>query len=154
MAGQSHLELRSTQLPRHTREGGYPGGEQWGNRPLDTRLRGYDDNWDEASVSNTIALLPALVHRAAIAGLSKIDPYITSLHLLQDHVADGNFSEADALIKEVKAAVPPTPHSEMRARLENLQGIISLFQHDLSQAENCISRFHRRNTSRSREVRL
>ena len=54
--GQSHWELRSTQLPRHTREGGYPGGEQWGNRPLDTRLRGYDDNWDEASVSNAIAL--------------------------------------------------------------------------------------------------
>jgi hypothetical protein len=25
--------------------------------PLDTRLRGYDDNWDEASVSNAIALV-------------------------------------------------------------------------------------------------
>jgi hypothetical protein len=102
---------------------------------------------------HAIALLPALVHRAAIAGLSKIDPYITALHLLPDHVADGNFSEADALITEVKAAVPLTPHSEMRARLENLQGIISLFQHDLSQAESCISRFHRRNTNRSHEVR-
>ena len=101
---------------------------------------------------HAIALLPALVHRAAIAGRSKIDPYITALHLLQDNVADGDFSEADTLIREVQAAVPPTPHSEMRARLENLRGVISLFQHDLSQAGNCISRFHRRNISRSHEV--
>jgi len=79
--------------------------------------------------------LPALVHRAAIAGLSKIDPYITTLHVLQDHLEDGDFTEVEALIDEVKAALPPTPRSTTRSLFENLQGIISLFRHDPRQAE-------------------
>jgi tetratricopeptide (TPR) repeat protein len=80
--------------------------------------------------------LPALVHRAALAGLQRIDPYMTALHLLQTHVLDGVFTDVLVLIDEIKTQLPPTPRSYERSLFENLQGIINLFQHEPDQAQS------------------
>jgi hypothetical protein len=69
-----------------------------------------------------------LVHRAAVAGLGRIDPYFTSLHLIQKHTEDRDFSDATGLISTTMALFPPTPLNADRALFANLQGIISLFQ--------------------------
>jgi tetratricopeptide (TPR) repeat protein len=72
--------------------------------------------------------LAALVHRAALAGMSRIDPYTTSLYLVQSHVNDGDFSEAEALIDASKAQLPKRVESFDRAVFENLQGLIALLR--------------------------
>ena len=82
----------------------------------------------------------ALVHRAALAGMTKIDPYITALHLLQAHVADGDFGPAEDLANEVMAHLPPTPISLDRSALENLHGAIAVFRAQLEPASDW---FHR-----------
>jgi Tfp pilus assembly protein PilF len=84
--------------------------------------------------------LASLVHRAALAGVAEIDPYFTSLYLVQSHAADQDFSEAEAMIHTAKAQLPPTPVSYDRSLLENLQGIISLFR---TQPDAAKKWFHR-----------
>jgi tetratricopeptide (TPR) repeat protein len=81
-----------------------------------------------------------LVHRAALLGMSQIDPYVTSLYLVQSHEADGDFSEAEALIKQTTAALPPAKISFDRSLFENLQGIIELLRGNVDTAD---SFFHR-----------
>ncbi len=80
--------------------------------------------------------LPSLVHRSAIAALSRIDPYMTALHMLQSHVLDGQFTEVQVMIDQVKAQLPPTPRSYARSLFENLNGIINLFQREPVAARN------------------
>jgi tetratricopeptide (TPR) repeat protein len=72
--------------------------------------------------------LAAFVHRAALAGMARIDPYTTSLYLVQSHVDDGDFSEAEALINASKAQLPKRVESFDRAVFENLQGLIALLR--------------------------
>jgi Tfp pilus assembly protein PilF len=88
--------------------------------------------------------LAALVHRAALLGMTRIDPYITALYLLEIHTADGDFSQAEALINDTKAQLPQTPVSFDRSVLENLQGIMALFRGKLDEAD---SWFHAATTS-------
>ena len=52
--------------------------------------------------------LVQLVHRGAIAGLGRIDPYFTALYLIRSHVEDRDFSEASALIDRTLSEVAPT----------------------------------------------
>jgi tetratricopeptide (TPR) repeat protein len=88
--------------------------------------------------------LAALVHRAAVAGMIKIDPYITALYLIESHVEDGDFSQAEVLVEAVKTQLPQTPVSYDRSALENLQGIIALHRGQLDVANDW---FHRASTS-------
>lgn len=74
--------------------------------------------------------LVQMVHRAAIAGLSRIDPYFTALYLIQQHAMDRDFAQAKAIIEGTLAQFPPTPVSPDRADFINLQGIIALFGTD------------------------
>ena len=86
----------------------------------------------------------SLVHRAALRGMSLIDPYVTSLYLVQAHAAGGDFSEAEAMIKQTMAALPPAPISFDRSLFENLQGIIELRKGNVDKADPW---FHRASTS-------
>jgi hypothetical protein len=88
--------------------------------------------------------LTSLVHRAALAGMTKIDPYVTALYLLQAHTDDGDFNEAETLVNATKTQLPPTPASFDRALLENLQGMMALFRGQLDDAR---SWFHRASDS-------
>jgi tetratricopeptide (TPR) repeat protein len=84
--------------------------------------------------------IDALVHRAALRGMAQIDPYVTSLYLLQLHETDHDFSDAEVLIKQTIAALPPAKTSFDRSLFENLQGIIELLRGDVDTAD---SFFHR-----------
>src|SRR6185312_16327273 len=64
-----------------------------------------------------------LLHRAALIGLARIDPYITALNLMQRHEHDRNFADVQALIEFARSQLPPTPTSLDRSLLENLDGI-------------------------------
>jgi Tfp pilus assembly protein PilF len=78
--------------------------------------------------------IASLVHRAALVGMSYLDPYVTSLYLVEAHAADQDFSEAEALIDKTKAALPPTVTSFDRSLLENLEGIIELARGKIDKA--------------------
>jgi len=84
--------------------------------------------------------LAALVHRAALVGMQRIDPYITSLYLLQSPASGGDFGQAEAVINETLAQLPPTPVNFDRSLFENLLGIMALFRGRLDEADNW---FHR-----------
>jgi tetratricopeptide (TPR) repeat protein len=86
----------------------------------------------------------SLVHRAALRGMSLIDPYITSLYLLQSHEVDHDFSEAEAMIKQTMAALPRARISFDRSLFENLNGIIELLRGNINEAD---SWFHRASIS-------
>jgi tetratricopeptide (TPR) repeat protein len=88
--------------------------------------------------------IEALVHRAALRGMALLDPYVTSLYLLQTHETDHDFSEAEALIKQTIAALPPAKTSFDRSLFENLQGIIELLRGDIETAD---AYFHRAGVS-------
>jgi predicted Zn-dependent protease len=85
-----------------------------------------------------------LVHRSALRAMSLIDPYLTSLYLLQSHEADRDFSEAGALVKQTMVALAPAEISFDRSLFENLQGIIDLLQGNVTEAD---AWFHRAEAS-------
>jgi Tfp pilus assembly protein PilF len=70
----------------------------------------------------------ALLHRAALVGMSRIDPYLTALDLMQRHSGDKDFIDTESLINFAKSQIPPTPISPERSLFENLQGILALFR--------------------------
>lgn len=70
----------------------------------------------------------ALLHRAALVGMARIDPYLTALDIVQRHASDKDFSDAETLINFAKSQIPPTPRSMERSLFENLQGILALFR--------------------------
>lgn len=69
-----------------------------------------------------------LLHRAALVGMSRIDPYLTALSLMQRHASDQDFTDAETLITFAKSQLPPTPLNSERSLFENLQGILALFR--------------------------
>jgi tetratricopeptide (TPR) repeat protein len=71
-----------------------------------------------------------LVHRAALVGLARIDPYITALNLMRRHEFDKDFADVLGLIEFTKGQLPPTQNNPDRSLLENLQGIVALFGGD------------------------
>ena len=86
----------------------------------------------------------SMVHRAAVFGVAKIDPYFTALYLVGDHAQDRDFSEVRKLIDQAKEHLPPTPVNFDRSLLENLQGVIELFNNKPTEAD---AWFHRAATS-------
>jgi tetratricopeptide (TPR) repeat protein len=75
------------------------------------------------------ALIP-FVRRCALWSASQFAPYSTALHLLQQHAADSDFTDAVALIEHAKSLLPPTPTSFDRALFDNLLGLVALFKND------------------------
>ena len=69
-----------------------------------------------------------LLHRAALIGMARIDPYLTALNLIQRHASDQDFTDAETLIIAAKSQIAPTPLSFDRSLFENLQGILALFR--------------------------
>src|SRR5262249_3145942 len=84
------------------------------------RLRSFEQQKGESVI--------ALLHRAALVGMSRVDPYLTALNLMQRHERDQDFWDAETLIIFAKGQLPPTPISAERSLYENLQGILSLFR--------------------------
>jgi tetratricopeptide (TPR) repeat protein len=70
----------------------------------------------------------ALLHRAALIGMARIDPYLTALNLMERHAADKDFADVETLVNFAKSQLPPMPHSGARSLFENLQGILALFR--------------------------
>jgi hypothetical protein len=70
------------------------------------------------------------VRRCALWSASQFAPYSTALHLLQQHAADSDFTDAVALIEHAKSLLPPTPTSFDRALFDNLLGLVALFKND------------------------
>ena len=81
------------------------------------------------------ALLP-FVQRCALWGVSQLAPYSTTLFLLQQHAADGNFTDVVALAQHSMALLPPTPHSFDRALFQNVLGLVALFKNDKQAARD------------------
>jgi len=88
--------------------------------------------------------LTQLVHRAALVGMTRIDPYVTALYLLQSHIEDMDFGHAETLVNQIKAQLPQTPTSYDRSILENLQGIMAVFRDQFDVANDW---FHRASNS-------
>ena len=70
----------------------------------------------------------ALLHRAALIGMARIDPYLTALNLMERHAADKDFADVETLVNFAKSQLSPMPHSPTRSLFENLQGILALFR--------------------------
>lgn len=100
---------------------------------LDGRVR--TPPFQELLVLQSGESVAALVHRAALSGMTRIDPYITSLYLVRSHTGDGDFSQAEALINQILAQLPPTPISSERSLFENLLGIIAVHRGRLDDAK-------------------
>jgi len=80
------------------------------------------------------------VQRCALWGVSQLAPYSTTLYLLQQHAADGNFTDVVALTEHAKALLPPTPHSFDRSLFENVLGLVALFKNDKQGARDAFER--------------
>jgi tetratricopeptide (TPR) repeat protein len=90
--------------------------------------------FQEVIVQSENESLVELIRRTADVGVSNIDPYLTALYLVQKHADDKNFKDPTALISYTKSALPPVPISPDRARMDNLLGIVQLFQDDVKSA--------------------
>ncbi len=94
-----------------------------------------------ASFQQEIALEPGetvlgLVQRASVIGMAHVDPYITALNETVVHADDKDFSHALAIIDYAMTSLPPTPLHFERSLLENLRGIIALFEGDVEAARD------------------
>ncbi|MGE4046150.1 MAG: tetratricopeptide repeat protein [Acetobacteraceae bacterium] len=87
----------------------------------------------------------ALAHRASIIAMAQVDPYSTALNLMQRHIVDLQFHDAEAIIAFGVARSPQTPVNAERALFENLEGIIALFRKNLPQAQERFQRAMRSN---------
>jgi tetratricopeptide (TPR) repeat protein len=74
--------------------------------------------------------LLTFVQRCALWGVSELAPYSTALYLLQQHAADGNFTDVVALAQHAQTLLPPTPHNFDRALFQNVLGLVALFKND------------------------
>jgi tetratricopeptide (TPR) repeat protein len=88
------------------------------------RVRSFEQQVEQQKGETVVALL----HRAALVGMARIDPYLTALNLMQRHSGDKDFADAETLINFAKSQIPPTPLSVERSLFENLQGILALFR--------------------------
>lgn len=88
------------------------------------RVQAFEQQIEQQKGETVVALL----HRAAQVGMSRIDPYLTELNLMQRHTSDADFTDAETLITVAKSQIPPTPISPARSLFENLQGILALFR--------------------------
>jgi Tfp pilus assembly protein PilF len=79
--------------------------------------------------------LPNFVRRAALTGASLLAPYTTALYLLQARSHDKEFGPVLALAEQAKAKLPPTPVNRERSLLENIPGIVALFNNDAKAAK-------------------
>ena len=88
------------------------------------RVNGFEQLVEQHKGESVIDLL----HRAALIGMARVDPYLTALSLMQRHETDTDFSDAETLIIVAKGKIAPTPLSFDRSLFENLQGILALFR--------------------------
>jgi len=79
--------------------------------------------------------LPNFVRRAALTGASQLAPYTTALYLLQARSHDKDFGHVLALAAQAKAKLPPNPVNRQRSLLENISGIVALFNNDAKAAK-------------------
>jgi tetratricopeptide (TPR) repeat protein len=79
--------------------------------------------------------LPNFVRRAALTGVSQLAPYTTALYLLQARSHDKDFGPVLALAAQAKAKLPPNPVNRQRSLLENIPGIVALFNNDAKAAK-------------------
>ncbi|HEV2301155.1 MAG TPA: hypothetical protein VGR91_06240 [Stellaceae bacterium] len=84
------------------------------------------------------------VKRCALWSGSQLAPYSTTLYLLQQHSADGNFQDVSALAEHSIQLLPNTPTSADRALFENVLGLLALFKNDAKKAHE---EFHKAMTS-------
>lgn len=76
----------------------------------------------------------SLVQRATVVAMATIDPYVTALNLMRQHIKDRDFSQSEKVIAFAKARLRPTQENADRAMLENLEGMIALFRRDTARA--------------------
>jgi tetratricopeptide (TPR) repeat protein len=74
--------------------------------------------------------LVPFVRRCALWGASELAPYLTALYLLQKHSADKNFAGVISLVEHTKGELSPAPLSFDRSALDNLLGIVALFENE------------------------
>lgn len=67
------------------------------------RVRAFEQEVVQQKGETVIALL----HRASLVGLARIDPYMTALDLMQRHASDKDFSDAETLINFAKSQFHP-----------------------------------------------
>lgn len=75
-----------------------------------------------------------LLHRAALIGMARIDPYLTALNLMERHAADKDFADVETLVNFAKSQLPPMPRHPTRSLFENLQGVLALFRENRQDA--------------------
>ena len=78
----------------------------------------------------------ALLHRAALTGMARIDPYLTALNLMERHAVDKDFTDVETLVNFAKSQLSPMPHSPTRSLFENLQGVLALFRENRQDARS------------------
>ncbi len=78
--------------------------------------------------------MPRFVRRAAVETSSRLDPYHTSLYLLERNDVDKNMAHLKTLLQTSIDRLAATPDNPERALFRNLQGIAALLDHDLAKA--------------------
>ena len=71
----------------------------------------------------------SLIRRSAQESAIKLDPYHAAIYLIR-YQKDAGLDRAASVIEDTIAAMPKTPHSDLRARLRNLSGIVALLRND------------------------
>lgn len=82
----------------------------------------------------------SLVERATSVAMAYIDPYMTALNLMRRHIRDRDFKRSQDVIDFAKSRLPLTAVSAERSMLENLEGMIALFNNDVTRARQQFQR--------------
>ena len=91
-------------------------------------------NFSQVFAPNPGEGMVSFLRRCALWGASQLAPYSTALYLLQKHAADRDFSDVVALVENAKTLLPATPTSFDRGLLDNILGLVALFNNDPSAA--------------------
>ncbi len=94
--------------------------------------RGTDFDQEVAQVKDEAIV--SLTQRAAITGVAHIAPYMTALSLMRRHIQDKDFHRSQEVIRYAKSQLPRSRPDPQRSLLENLEGMIALFNDDAGQA--------------------
>jgi hypothetical protein len=135
VALQSQLGYRPTGLRFDVfTEGGTPQVMIAGRAP------GHVGDFEELIVQRKDETVPEMLRRAVLVAMSRLDPYTTTLFLLDSYAAspEGTGMErleaAEALANRAKSMLPPATLSVRRSLFDNLLGTAALFHNKPEEA--------------------
>ncbi len=104
------------------------------------RAPGHLGDFEELVVQRKGETVPDMIRRAVLIAMSRLDPYTTTLYLLDSYATNPDaagaerLKAAESLAQHANAMLPPATVSPRRSLFNNILGTIALFHNQLDDA--------------------